>query len=166
MALCNSAAQRHLYEVFTMANRINLSVEDDLFKLLKEDADKHNCPINVYLISMLEQIYLQNPFDYPAALEVIEKEAKEQPVGKDFTLVELPSFSEICIVRAENAQLKPSVVRARLGKMFNSRVREGAVGDVSRSMEANGSLKFISRAAVYCRKPVSAKDCFSNQQNN
>lgn len=141
-----------------MAVRINLSVDDDLFEMLKEDAGRHNCTVNVYLISMLEQIYMQDPFDYPAALKILEAEAKRQPVGRDFTLTELPSFSEICIARAEDAKLKPSVARARLGKMFNSRVREGAVGDVKRSKEKNGSLKFRSRSAVYRREPTERKD--------
>ena len=26
--------------------RINLSIDDDLFDLLKDDADKHNCTVN------------------------------------------------------------------------------------------------------------------------
>ena len=125
--------------------------------MLEKDANQHNCTVNGYINSILEEIYMQNPFDYPAALEVLEGEAKEQPPGKDFTLAELPSFSEICIARAEDAKLKPSVVRARLGKMFNSRVRAKAVGDVARSKKDNGELKFISRAAVYCR-PANTKN--------
>lgn len=89
----------------------------------------------------LENIYKQNPFDYQTALKVLEKEAKEQPVGKDSTLTELPSFTEICIVQVEDAKLKPSTVRPRLGKMFNSRVREGPVGDVNRCKEDNGNCQ-------------------------
>lgn len=140
-----------------MGIRINLSLDEALYKLLEEDANQHNCTVNGYLNTMLEQIYKQNPFDYPAALEALEKEAKEQPLGKDFTLVDLPSFSEICIVRAEEAKLKPSIVRARLGKLFNARVRAKAVGDVGRSRKDNGELKFISRAAVYCRGAVDVE---------
>lgn len=135
-----------------MSVRINLSIDDDLFKLLQEDANKHSCSVNVHLISILEKLYKQTPFDYQAALETLEKEAKEQEINKDFTLIDLPSFSEISVARAEDANLKPSIVRARLGKMFNVRVREGKVGDVRRSKKDNGDLRFIARAAVYVRK--------------
>ena len=115
--------------------RINLSIDDDLFELLQEDADKHNCTVNVYLITILEKLYKQSPFDYQQALITLETEAKKQPMGVDFTLVDLPSFTEISVVKAEDSNLKPSIVRARLGKMFNSRVREGKVGDVTRSLD-------------------------------
>lgn len=140
--------QHKLKEELAMA-RINLSIDDDLFELLQGDANEHNCTVNVYLITLLEKMYKQNPFDYQTALETLEEEAKSQPIDVDFTLVELPSFAEISVVKAEDANLKPSIVRARLGKMFNSRVREGKVGHVKRSMDANGDLKFTSRAAVY-----------------
>lgn len=129
--------------------RINLSIDDDLFDLLKEDADIHNCTVNVYLVTILEKMYKQSPFDYQTALETLEREAKSQSKGVDFTLVDLPSFSEISVVKAENANLKPSIVRARLGKMFNTRVREGKVGNVIRSKDEKGKMKFISRTAVY-----------------
>ena len=132
--------------------RINLSIDDNLFELLQEDADKHNCTVNVYLITILEKLYKQSPFDYQQALITLETEAKQQPMGVDFTLVDLPSFTEISVVKAEDSNLKPSIVRARLGKMFNSRVREGKVGDVTRSHDNKGNLKFISRAAVYVRE--------------
>lgn len=33
-----------------MMARINLSIDDDLFDLLKDDADGHNCTVNVYLV--------------------------------------------------------------------------------------------------------------------
>lgn len=132
--------------------RINLSIDDDLFELLQKDADKHSCTVNVYLITILEKLYKQSPFDYQEALITLENEAKQQPIGVDFTLVDLPSFTEISVVKAEDANLKPSIVRARLGKMFNARVRDGRVGDVKRSTDDNGNLKFISRAAVYVRE--------------
>lgn len=129
--------------------RINLSVDDYLFGLLKDDADIHNCTVNVYLVTILEKMYKQSPFDYQTALETLEGEAKAQLGGVDFTLVDLPSFSEISVVKAESADLKPAIVRARLGKMFNSRVSEGKVGNVIRSKDKNGKLKFVSRTAVY-----------------
>lgn len=137
-----------------MAARINLSIDDDLFSALQHDANKNNSTVNVFLISLLEKLYKQNPFDYQTALAVLEQEATSQPLNQDFTLVDLPSFKEISVTKAEDANLKPSIVRARLGKMFNSRVSDGKVGDVRRAYSVkNGEkkLKFISRAAVYIR---------------
>lgn len=81
-------------------------------------------------------------------------EAKNQPIGVDFALVDLPSFKDISVTQAENANLKPSVVRARLGKMFNVRVKGGNIGDVIRSTDNKGNLKFSSRSAVYRREPI------------
>ena len=129
--------------------RINLSMDAQLFNLLQADADMHNCTVNVYLVSILEQIYKQNPFDYQAALKTLENEAKLQSKGIEFTLADLPSFSKISVVEAEKANLKPSIVRARLGKMFNQLVKEGKVGNVIRSKDKNGNLIFKSRTAVY-----------------
>lgn len=132
--------------------RINLSLDDDLFNSLQMDAKQHNCTVNVYLITMLEKLYKQTPFDYQAALTTLEEEAKQQPVGVDFALIDLPSFSEISVARAEKANLQPSIVRARLGKMFNSRVHSGLVGDVTRTKDSSTEkLKFRSRAALYVR---------------
>lgn len=74
-------------------------------KFTSEGADKHNCTVNVYLITMLEKLYKQTPFDYEAALSTLEEEAKQQPLGKNFALVDLPSFTEISVAKAENANL-------------------------------------------------------------
>lgn len=135
-----------------MAQRINLSIDDELFNALQKDATTNGCTVNVYLITILEKLYKQHPFDYQTALATLESEAKNQPVGVDFTLVDLPSFQDISVAQAENANLKPSIVRARLGKMFNVRVKENRVGDVVRSKDSNGELKFSSRTAVYRRE--------------
>lgn len=138
--------------------RINLSIDDDLFLSLEKDAHAHNCTVNVYLISILEKLYKQNPYNYSAALATLENEAKAQPSGKEFTLVDLPSFTNISVAQAQNANLKPSIVRARLGKMFNVRVKERKVGTVERSRYSNGDLKFSSRAAVYVNKSIADSD--------
>ncbi|RKP54943.1 hypothetical protein D7Z26_06805 [Cohnella endophytica] len=132
--------------------RINLSINDDLFELLSNDAGRHNCTVNVYLISLIEGLYLQDPFDYEAALSKLIAEAKIRPLNAEFILFDLPSFKEICIAKAENANLKPSMVRARLGKSFNKLVEKKMVGSVRRVRNEDGSLKFISSTAVFIRK--------------
>ena len=136
--------------------RVNLSMDDKLFELLVQDSNKHNCSVNVFIISLLEKLYKQEPFNYEMALATLETEAKAYPIEKDFTLADLPSFQEISVAKAEKAGLKPSIIRARLGKQFNIRVQNGKVGDVVRSTNEKGNLIFISRSAVYIRKPKAA----------
>lgn len=136
--------------------RINLSIDDDLFNLLQEVADKRNCTVNVHIISILEGLYKQNPFDYQAALNKLIEETKEIPIGEEFTLVQLPSFANICVAKAEDAKVKPSIVRARLGKMFNAAVSSNKIDidgvKVKRQTKyETDELKFIARAAVYVR---------------
>ena len=86
-----------------MAQRINLSIDDELFNALQKDATTNGCTVNVYLITILEKLYKQHPFDYQTALATLESEAKNQPVGVDFTLVDLQSFQDISVAQAENA---------------------------------------------------------------
>lgn len=135
--------------------RINLSIDDELFNLLQEAADKRNCTINVHIISILEGLYKQNPFDYESTLAQLIEETKEIPINDDFTLVKLPSFADICVAKAEDAKVKPSMVRARLGKMFNAAVSTEKIKidgtKVIRQKDEAGKLKFIARAAVYVR---------------
>ena len=61
--------------------RINLSIDDDLFRALQNDANIHNCTVNVYLITILEKLYKQIPFDYAKALTTLEQEAQSQPAN-------------------------------------------------------------------------------------
>lgn len=132
--------------------RINLSLDDELFALLENDANSNACTVNVFLVTLLEKLYKQSPFDYATALTTLETEAKQQPVNQQFVLADLPSFNKISVVQAQNAGLVPSVVRARLGKLFNSRVHDGKVGTIIRSKDSKGKLIFLSRTAVYERK--------------
>lgn len=132
--------------------RINLSIDQEVYDLLEEAAKKEKCTINVHIISILEKLYKQNPFDYQGALKTLIDEAKLMDIGKEFTLVNLPSFSEISVAKAEEAKIKPSMVRARLGKLFNAAVRSGSISFVERAKKENGELKFYNRAAVYVKK--------------
>lgn len=132
--------------------RVNLSIDDDLYDLLKKAADIENCTINVHIISVLEKLYKENPFDYKSALQILIEEAKSKRIGEEFTLFELPSFSEISVVKAEKANIKSSMVRARLGKLFNAAVVKRSIPFIERAKKENGELKFYSRAAVYVRR--------------
>jgi hypothetical protein len=106
------------------------------------------------IIDHLKGLYEDtSAFDYSTALKKLVDEAETYAVkyenGDEFMLVTLESFREICIAKAGKAKLQPSVVRARLGKAFNSVVRRGNVSSVSRAKNSDGSNKFISKTAVY-----------------
>ena len=72
---------------------------------------------------------------------------------KEFTLSDLPTFSDVDQVLTENRiNESPASVRARLGKMYNEAVRKGTAKGVERALvNRNGveELKFLNRAAVY-----------------
>lgn len=133
--------------------RVNLSIGNKLFDSLECAAKQNNTTVNLLIINILEGIYYEHPaFDYSLALSRLIEETKSIPNGKEFTLVDLPSFSKLCVAKAEKAYLQPATVRARLGKAFNAAVRKGNVPYVKRATkEKNGEtvLKFFSRAAVY-----------------
>lgn len=157
--------------------RVNLSIEDELFQRIEKDATEHNCTVNVHIISILEglykqypfnsqslglinQLYEQNPFNYQDALQELINDIEMLKDGTEFTLVDLPSFSKICMAKAKDANIKPAIVRARLGKMFNSAVaKAGRTDDKNviikgvkrQKVVKNGveELKFVCRTAVY-----------------
>ena len=54
--------------------RINLSLDNNLFKLLEKDSSSKNITVNVMIVSYLEELYKQNPFDYAEALGMLKKD--------------------------------------------------------------------------------------------
>lgn len=131
---------------------LSISIDGNLFNALKTDANKLNRTVSDYLITLLDKLYEQTPFDYETALNTLEKEAESLPPNTYFSLVQLSSFRNIPVARAERANLRPSIIRARLGKMFNRRVASGMVSGVSRATDSSGGLIFDHRAAVYKRR--------------
>lgn len=159
--------------------RVYLTLEQKLFELIEEDANKNNITMNLLIQNTFERIYMNGlnyddivekigldtvGFDYTDALNELIKEVEERPDG-EFTLVELESFSKLCIATLENGYLQPSTLRARLGKLFNSAVRKNEedknnpiVPFVKRAENKNGELKFLARAAVYVKDSTNGKD--------
>lgn len=133
--------------------RINLSIDEELFANIEKDAVKKSTTVNLLIIDLLGGLYGNESFNYSEALKqlIIEAEnyAKNPKNDPEFTLVKLSSFVDICIAKAVKAKIQPSIVRARLGKMFNAKVRHGEVTGVSRAKDKNGTLKFIEKTAVY-----------------
>lgn len=134
----------------------NLSIDDDLFAILETGANKLNYnTVNDYLKTLitLGEKLIQEPFDYEAALKTLVKEAESLPQNTYFSLVDLPSFRDIPVARADQANnLQPSIVRARLAKMLNRRVAAGMCGNISRAVDSSRKLTFDHRTAVYKRR--------------
>ncbi|SDB52318.1 hypothetical protein [Butyrivibrio sp. INlla16] len=135
-----------------MPTRVNLSINDDLYNTLKNTADKKNISINSLIYEALEEKYSKHTsYDYTLALKQMIAEAKK--MENEFTLADLQTFADVGDVIIEYKMKEtPASVRARLGKMFNEAVRNGAVPGISRAVvEKNGveELKFYCRAALY-----------------
>lgn len=130
--------------------RVHLTLDEDLFELLREEADERNIAVNAHIMSLLIALKMPEAFDYGTTLSQIIKEALAKPIDDEFTLVNLPTFEEISVVRAEGSNIKPSIARARLGKMFNAAVRNEEFVGIQRVRE-NGELKFRQKSAVYIR---------------
>ena len=134
--------------------RVNLSINDGLFVKIEKDALNKSTTVNLLIIDLLEDLYADMAtFNYSAALKTLvgeaEKFAQSHKNGDEFPLIKLNSFAHICVAQAGKAKIRPSMVRARLGKMFNSLVRHGGVLGVSRAKKSNGDNKFIGKTAIY-----------------
>ncbi len=128
--------------------RVTLSIDDEIFAGLNNDAASNGCTLNVQIVSILEELYRDTPFDYSAALKRLVKDAGDMPLNHEFVLNELPSYEKISVVEAKNSKIRPSVVRARLGRMFNAMIREGRIKGIERC-SYRGKLRFSDKAALY-----------------
>lgn len=160
--------------------RVYLTLEQKLFDCIEKDASKNNITMNLLMQNIFERIYMGGfnyndivkeigldtvGFDYTAALKELIKETNERDDG-EFTLVMLESFSKLCISTVEKGYLQPSTLRARLGKLYNSAVRndmnkaykDRVLPGVERARYDNGDLKFISRTAVYVKNSIKQKE--------
>lgn len=150
--------------------RINLSIDDGLFAKIEKEAVGKSTTVNLLIIDLLEDLYADAPaFNYSEALKTLVNEAEEyakhHQKGDEFPLVKLDSFADICVAQAGKTKIRPSMVRARLGKMFNSMVRHGNVTGVSRAKNEDGKNKFnyslqrkaISKAGTIHLKWVRSK---------
>lgn len=134
--------------------RVNLSISQELYDALLEEAESGNITVNHLILSVLEEKYNnRSGIDYVALLDKIISESKE--MTGDFVLADLPTYSNIEGLLIETgAHISIASVKARLGKMYNEAVRKDAIPGVERAViEKNGveQLKFLSRAAVYTK---------------
>lgn len=134
--------------------RINLSVSQELYDKLLDEAEKRNSTVNYLVLSDLEEKYSnQSSMDYIAILDNMINESKQ--MEGDFILADLPTYANIeGILIEKNVNISTASVKARLGKMYNEAVRKAVIPGVERAIiEKNGvqELKFLSRAAVYTK---------------
>ena len=135
--------------------RVNLSITQDLYDRIEKEAKKENITVNYYIYEMLEEKFSKRTtYDYTVAVGEMIKEAKK--MDKEFTLSDLPTFSNVNDVLIEyDIKESPAQVRARLGKMFNEAVKKGTAKGVERATvtkDGEEQLKFYCRAAVYMNK--------------
>lgn len=134
--------------------RVNLSIDDALYAKLAEGAKGKGTTVNLLIIDLLEHIYLDSvAFDYSSALKMLvdeaEEYAKSHEDGGEFTLAKLSSFANISVTQANKSNVRPSIVRARLGKMFNAKVYSGNVKGVARAINSKGNKKFKDNTVIY-----------------
>lgn len=128
----------------------------DLAAIVKKDADSKGVTVNNLVFNLIEKLYRTKPFDYDNALKQLLIEARKYE-EKKFTLSHLPSFSEISTAKADQSNIKPSIVRARLGKLFNRAVWDKRKVLGMRRKTKNGDPVFYRYSAVY-EKVLSEED--------
>lgn len=156
--------------------RVYLTLEQELFERIERDANDNQITMNMLIQNIFERIYMGGlnykgivekigldavGFDYTKALSELIKETNEREEG-EFTLVMLESFNKLCISTVEKGYLQPATLRARLGKLYNSAVRndvnkeykDQVMPGVERAKDVNNDLKFVSRTAVYVKKSL------------
>ncbi len=140
--------------------RVNLSLSQELFDRIEKEAKKENVTVNYYVCEMLEEQFgKRTTYDYSVAVGEMIKESRK--MEKEFTLSDLPTFSDVdAVLKEYKIKESPAQVRARLGKMFNEAVRKGVAKDVKRATvvkDGKEQLKFYCRAAVYENKLSKSK---------
>ncbi len=133
--------------------RLYLTLDDRLFERIQEAAEKKGIPATSVVVNNLEDLYLKKDgVDYDEILATLYEEAKRQPPNVPFLLGELPSFAELIIASADKAHVSPATIRARVGKCFNSAVRNKKLDAIERAKKLDGSLLNRAGVALYIHK--------------
>ncbi|MBQ0140186.1 MAG: hypothetical protein KBT36_12940 [Kurthia sp.] len=133
--------------------RVQINLDDNLHDILAQRATTHNLNINYEIVAILENLFIEKPFDYISALKTIIDETAAIEVGQTFALHDLPFFNTIEHWKPNNEQmaLKPSGIRAKLGRMFNDAVENKCVPHVIRALNDKGELKFKGSTSLYLK---------------
>lgn len=139
--------------------RLYLTLDDRLFEGILAVAETKGISPTSLVVGNLEDLYLRNEaVDYEGLLNTLFEEAKQKPYDEPFLLAELPSFGDLIISSAEKAHISPSPVRARIGKSFNSAVRNEKVGNVKRATQSDGRPLNKSGVAMYVNSSVKTQE--------
>jgi len=129
-----------------MITRINLSIDERLMEHIRAEAEEKGTTPNNLVLSLLDERYKVERFDYAKALRILEGEAQDRKDGAAFTLNQLPSYKKLLSLAPD-----PYEVRARLGKLFYRRIADNKVSGVTRALDKDGKNKTICRAAAYVK---------------
>lgn len=134
--------------------RINLTISDELFDALQKTATIKHIPINLVAVETLEKLFIEQSIDYSDFINKLINEIDNLPREKDeFTLSDLDTYNSIGMSLNIDGKIKPSTLRARIGKAFNEVERKVGIKGISRAYttdkKGNPVLKFDHRAAVY-----------------
>lgn len=122
--------------------RIYLSVEEELFRIIAEEASSRGISAGSVVAEVLQQRFMpqEGKPEYDKALKRIIEEAEKRPEGRPFALADLESYSG-----------EPA--KSRLGRLFNMAVAEGRAGSIQRKKTKKGTLAFRNGAALYVVEP-------------
>ena len=120
--------------------RLYLTLDYRLYETICSVASqKGTTPANL-VVSNLEDLYMATEaVDYSSLLETLIAEANAFEINKPFLLADLPSFNKLIISTAQKAHISPSPVRARIGKTFNTAVKNKLAGNVVRAKRADAN---------------------------
>ena len=135
--------------------RIHLTLSEELYRQIREEADKNHTTVNGLLYTLLDETYSKSfCYDCSFAMEsLIMESAKMQD---EFTLADLPTFKNVERDLAEiDSKESITSIRSKLGKMYKAAVKKGDIEGVERAtVEKNGKVKykFRARAIVYKKR--------------
>lgn len=134
--------------------RINLTITDELFAALQTEANKKNIPVNLVAVETLEKLFVKETIDYSEFIKKLLDEIDTLPREQtEFSLFDLDTYNAIGMSEICDGKIKPSTLKARIGKAFNELERTVGIKGISRAytLDKNGNktLKFNHRAAVY-----------------
>lgn len=130
--------------------RVNLSLDDQLYCAVENDAKTKGIPISTLITNHLQDLYPEvHALDVEEFLGALYQEALKMRVDAPFVLAELPSFSKLIIATTEKEHISPATERARIGRSFNSLVRNGKTPGIVRAKTEKGELKNQGNTAMF-----------------
>lgn len=97
--------------------RINLTITDELFAALQTEANKKNIPVNLVAVETLEKLFIKETIDYSEFIKKLLDEIDTLPREQtEFSLFDLDTYNAIGMSEICDGKIKPSTLKARIGK--------------------------------------------------